>query len=1683
MKQDEILQQVDYEMPKKFHQALYDIYSEDNSTVKGWLNIFKNKGKEKKISQKSAALGLLFLNAYPSLRSREYWSYNQEIYHGNKRFNKFAEDYDLDRLWDGEYYELLEFFFGEERAPYVKKAWDELPNFMYQTGWDRRSFRRPHHKPTTYVRQLNFIISLINYEANHSFSIKEAISYSNTINSSNETAHMWAAAINSGNEEIYQHVTGILTGEAEVGTVSRNIIRALLLSNKPEAWENVGDLLLAAQRQEGLRQVILECIDETSEGALQYIIDLVLEHNLTRFSAVIRALDTWAGFGWDAEKQSTVKRFMEMAQKYYRTPELIETAIKEKDNAEVYMSLWGLGAHDIDKCYPYLKQLYQNGNVEKKTLALYFVRQAGISDWNTAFGQLAIEEDSPQLQYWGVNLYPSMKAKDKSVLFQRLLSIYHGFEKKEMKFTGKVFSWLEFTFKKSQVGNLLIDMTKSKDEAQMQILLNLFDDMDIENREALVRKILPEYKHYYYNNRNQDKPRPKPTLKQRDFAFRILKDRSSYIRDTAMLALSEAELNKEEIQVFEDLLSRKSASFRQFAIGLIQKRPSQEILESAERLIIAKNVEQRLAGLDLLNGLLNEDLHEERIKALAETYTERSKIGRKEQVLLDNLLAEKAIEYNADNGYGLFNPNTQICVNQPESPTSGEFYERHFKGKYPFGLSMSLADVQAKLNELAELYLANKDYEYEIEYWNGSRDMVLLGNTLSPVKKVGDDWTPRQQFDNYPLAHVWEKWFADAGFTAFDLYLIIHSAQHPLEEPNVFQKTFHNLQKDLPVIPIPLVPERNSYWNGAKRYSRINPILQALTLIYPYKNEVEYSLGSLQYYLSKFSPEDIQVAVTNPLPYRNEKLTVVDMGWHKWFLLAPAAYMKDEKLFAKYFNSMLFMNRNTPEEAFFKNKITLQDYCHAHSLRLCSKDELFDRILQTDAIDLLTIPDTYNKKNLRRKSKDELFATYDFLPEMVEQARNRILEVELRRGDSSTPVTLLAQSIQSVYGIDYFVQILNALGKDNLNRGYIYSYGSHAYSKKEVLSTLLKRCNPLKTDTQEEFDQKIKEGKFTEKRLVEVGLYTQQWLPFIAKYLDWEGMESAAWWLHAHTNGYHTAETETEVARYSNIPIERFQDGAVDYDWFQQAYTDLGKQRWKTMYDAAKYISDGTGHSRAKLYADVMTGDMKIREVTKRVKDKRNKDYVRVYGLVPLSKKIPKKDLLNRYNYLLQFKKESKQFGSQRQASESLAVEIAMENLARTAGYPDPIRLTWAMETEEAKAIMNRAEILTYDDYTIELKVDGLGKSKLIAKRKGKALKSIPAKLRKEKEVEELKDFHKRLKNQYSRSRKSLEEAMVRGDAFETEEINTLSTHPVIAPMLSALALISDGHIGLYKNGELVDENGEMHAFGKEVRIAHCTDFYKKGNWADWQRFCFDEKMVQPFKQIFRELYVPTADELQEKSVSRRYAGHQVQPKKTVALLKSRGWTVDYEEGLQKVFHKKGFIAKMYAMADWFSPADVESPTLETVEFLDRKTYKKISFEDLSPLIFSEIMRDVDLVVSVAHVGGVDPEASQSTVEMRAAILRETTRLFKLDNVEVKGHHAHIKGQYGEYSVHLGSAVTHMKPGKYLSILPVHSQHRGRLFLPFVDDDPRSAELMSKVLLLAKDKEIKDPTVLEQLGV
>ncbi len=235
--------------------------------------------------------------------------------------------------------------------------------------------------------------------------------------------------------------------------------------------------------------------------------------------------------------------------------------------------------------------------------------------------------------------------------------------------------------------------------------------------------------------------------------------------------------------------------------------------------------------------------------------------------------------------------------------------------------------------------------------------------------------------------------------------------------------------------------------------------------------------------------------------------------------------------------------------------------------------------------------------------------------------------------------------------------------------------------KKEVLSKLLRCCYPAPADNAGVLSALLQGSGITEKRLVEAAMYAPQWLDIIQQYLGWNGLTSAAYYFHAHINEWCDDKKKAIIARYTPIDPEDLRLGAFDIDWFREAYKEIGAERFEIVYDAAKYISSSNGHTRARKYADAVNGKMVAAEVKKQIAEKRNKDLLMAYTLIPLAQKATS-DLLERYQYLQQFLKESKTFGAQRQESEKKAVEIGLQNLARNAGYSDVTRLVWSMETE-----------------------------------------------------------------------------------------------------------------------------------------------------------------------------------------------------------------------------------------------------------------------------------------------------------------------------------------------------------------------------------------------------------------
>jgi hypothetical protein len=1663
------------------------------------LKAFQAGKKKSPLKPESLELGLILANALPALAEDGEEGYDWVSFtKDGKRLNRINEIIHAQDIWDN-HQDLWVFLFGEEIAPLLKETSTILTQVPYQEDYYRRSFRAPNLKDAIFLRQISFVLTLVR-EFNYDISLAEYITHSHDIGGHyGQRYYIFAGAIQAGRHDIYELLLDITYNRHSTARVSRETIKAMLLCNKPEAWEAVEKLLLAAQRQEGLRQTILEALDECNVEAMKRMIKLVLDEKLTRFSSVVRALDVWVGLGWESQRESTIIRFMELAYKFLTEPNQISKAILSKDNAEIIMALWAQGVQDIELTYPLLDQIIATNDTEKTLLALYFVDQIGLPAIGNRYAKACLLHKDLAVVGKATDLLDVsiQNEAEKLAIFRTLEGRVGAFPEKETMLEGTVFSWLNFSINKQEIFDKMLCLLDFTQDAQAELGLKYYDELNSDNKWTIVGNILPDQEALEKGT--------KPTHSQRDFALKALKERASYIRDRAILVLRYAEVSEQEVGVFLDMLSRKSSDTRKSVIDILLKLKPELLQKSIEKLL-KSNTEQRLAGLDMLTETKKlQILPADYIMQTVENFANNPKISEQERVLTDKLLdtTTDVLAYTAENGFGLFNPQNIVLAPSPASPTQGEYVEKTKNN--PFGLSQTPEAINKALVALEKIILKHKEYEYEVENWSGTKETTLLGTGFRQIQYTTEGFTDLQIYENHPLPEVWAQWAIDHKITPCDLFLLNLFAQQryqEVEQDEEIEAEFEEadeeeqnseeasegvdynkwLQKirDLvkPFVFVPKIPTKTSeyYWNNL-----VIGVLSILPHKFPYAQKTEFLEGFMQTLYAQLPEDEWQNMLESKNSWggtyqytwrKNLSINAVNTAYHT---VVWQGHLTDER-FTQFWHLEKWSFQNLPAQ--FQEKkdhtLDLSYYARAYTLGLVGKDEMIWRIMQPDGIMQLS-------KSKFRENEIDIKQHYPFLRELFVPCLQRILEIELKRGDSSTPVTRLAQSISEFYGANYFVQLLVGLGKSNLHRGYIYSWNNTEYNKTEILSTLLKHCLPAPTDTQQDFNERMQNAKITEKRAVEAATYAPQWIRFVSEYLGWADMAMAVWWLHAHTNAYHSAETETEIAKYSKVAMEDFRDGAVDTSWFQQVYASLGAERWKLLYESAKYISEGNGHTRAKLYADAILGNITLEEVGKRVTEKRNQDYLRVYGLLALDKKDADKDLLKRYQFLQKFKKESKQFGSQKQASEALAIRISMENLARNAGYNDPMRLTWAMEIEEALDILEKAKAFTFKNITINLAIDEDGKSELICLKDGKEIKTLPADLKKEADYLELKEFNATLQDQYKRTRKSLESAMIAGDAFTKKEMETLMRHPVVAPMLLKLVLESGGKLGFWQAGKLVSPSGEAALPTESIRIAHCTDLFAGKEWSAYQRHCFENGIKQPFKQIFRELYVPTEDELKERAISRRYAGHQVQPKKTVALLKSQGWTVDYDEGLQKVFHKEGFIAKIYAMADWFTPSDVESPTLETVEFISRTTGNNVPFEEISPRIFSEVMRDVDLVVSVAHVGEVDPEASQSSIELRTALVFETLRLFKITNVTLKGNHALIKGTKGEYSVHLGSAIAHKVASATLFILPVHSQHRGRMFLPFLDDDPRTAEIISKIILLAKDNEIQDPTILSQL--
>lgn len=1598
----------------------------------------------------------------------------------------------LDRLSLAERQKLFGALFPRMAAQ-VEAAWQLRGRLPYQISWQRRAFRAPDSLEATRAARLLWLDHLLRFTETYEQDLLWFATWAPYLNyaATDALGVLFAAAIDLGGAEgqaIFDTLTASARGEHPIGAMGRHVSRALLNASRPEGWDFIERLLLAAQRQEGLRQVILETIDEAHPTAFRRMLHLILDHKLVRFSATVRATDVWFGLMWDAATPRVITSTLEHALLYLEDADARRKAINGQSAEDTFLALWANAFENAPATIEPAARLLTDENVERRFVGAHLLALLGLPEAQQVLLS-ALDDADLRVAVRALQEFRQPFARDQEDLFERLERNLPRFPRQKQTLKPVVWPWMTLDADQADLADALIHHLGSRPPKR---LIPHLPAMSPNSRAHVARK-LAELETW--------------DAEVREVFFKLVGDASYSVREAALKAVKSQTLTEAEVRQLEKLLTREAGDLRRGVINLLLKLEDQAALASAGRLLVAA-LPQRLAGLELLQELQKAKRAARECQALADHYRDtRNALSPAETKLLDQLTGEtyQGETPTLENALGLFDPAQRTPPTPPRKQNPSQ--------------PLVTPAANALCQSLDELIHAHRETPITIQTYAGRKE-ALFGNFQWGFTRPDPNTPIEKDRENFPLREVWETWWQNRPAAQRDKDGL--EILRALAPGHLRTRSIHlAVGREVPAWIQAIQTELYGKPHALNYPAQAGLILHWLLRLQAPSGAADFLLEAIERTLSLIPPEELVRKPPSKQPYTNYY-----SDWrHNQFLLGWLGLARQHRALCpqewaaaqhvRFWKLLRWMDE--PGTDLPRHRPPLEEVLIAHQAGGTTEADLLDHLLgsRTRAGDDGHVfyyggafPDL---GRLTSRKPPANLAKYSVLPELVQRCRERILAVELRRGDLPTAASAAAMSLRSTGGLKTLIQLLQAFSREKFIRGWVHD----SQSKAAVFSHLLRVTLPEDGDTPAAFAAQVKAAAIPDQRLIELALYTPQWAQHVEAAVGWAGLAEGIWWIHAHTKDRQwrveseIRETWTaQISERTPLTGENLLDGAVDVAWFQRVRKNLNDERWEALYEAAAYASGGQGHGRARLFADAMLGEVNQTELTKRITSKRQQDSVRALGLLPLAKgKQREADVLERYKVIQEFKRGSRKFGSMKQASEKLAARIGLENLARTAGYPDPIRLEWAMEARAIADLAQRPMTVKAGEVKISLAINDLGEATLTITKANKPLKAIPAAIKKNPDVVELLERKREVEKQKSRMRQSLEEAMCRGDLFTGAELQSLLEHPLLAPMLQQLVFVGVtpslaapspareiGRRGRrpeqllagypVKHGKALEaHNGAQQPVksGELLRLAHSHDLLITGEWDRWQHECFRRERIQPFKQVFRELYVLTAAEKAEGTLSRRYAGHQVNPKQAMALFTTRGWVTVPDEGVRRTFHDEGLSAWLTWLNGAFTPAEVEGLTMEGVMFTRPGEWKPLNLSEVPPRVFSEVMRDVDLVVSVAHMGGVDPEASASTVEMRATLIRETCGLLKIDNVRLNGMHALVDGQLSHYSIHLGSAVVHRQPGGALCIVPVHAQQRGRLFLPFADDDPKTAEVVSKILLLARDNEIKDPTILEQI--
>jgi hypothetical protein len=187
----------------------------------------------------------------------------------------------LHGLDSGERERLLECIFPS-MGVHAERAWQLFDRLPYQSQYEWKAFRAVHAPAAARTARRQWLDSIMNSAMGYEYDILWFAVWTPYLGWNSDTfGILFAAAIDAGGPEgeaVFEILLASARGEHEIGAMGRHVTRALLVASRRDGWEFIEKLLLAAQRQEGLRQVILETVYQAHPEAFRRMLRLIIEH-------------------------------------------------------------------------------------------------------------------------------------------------------------------------------------------------------------------------------------------------------------------------------------------------------------------------------------------------------------------------------------------------------------------------------------------------------------------------------------------------------------------------------------------------------------------------------------------------------------------------------------------------------------------------------------------------------------------------------------------------------------------------------------------------------------------------------------------------------------------------------------------------------------------------------------------------------------------------------------------------------------------------------------------------------------------------------------------------------------------------------------------------------------------------------------------------------------------------------------------------------------------------------------------------------------------------------------------------------------------------------------------------------------------------------------------------------------